>query len=270
MNRSVKIALNLIVWIALSVYLVVSARYCSRRQANLTCTGLEIVVRDSLQIGFLTDASIRSLLTQRGLKLRGVPIRSIDLPEIERAVAAQPWTKRARVYHTLDGTVRIEVEQREPILRVQSENGYRFYLSTDGCVMPIRRTTAGIDVPIVTGLPVFPFGTDFAGKVPNSEKDEKNSDKKMLFYRNLINFVEFLRSDSFWGDQVVQIDVTRENEVILIPRVGTGIIRLGTLDDYGEKLGKLLRFYRQGLAYEGWNKYSIIDIRFRDQVVCTK
>ncbi len=92
----------------------------------------------------------------------------------------------------------------------------------------------------------------------------------MIFFRNLINFVEFLRKDSFWGDQIVQIDITRGNEVILIPRVGAGIIRLGTLEGCEEKLDKLFRFYRRGLAYEGWNKYSVIDVRFQGQVVCTR
>jgi cell division protein FtsQ len=218
----------------------------------------------------VTSGSIRSLLVQQGLKPEGEPLHSVDLPGIERTVAGQPWVGEARVYHTLDGVVHVEVEPRVPILRVQSENGYRFYLSSDGCVMPIRRTAIPIDVPIVTGLPTFPFGTEFAGKVPEPGEDEKKSDENAIFYRNLINFVEFLSKDSFWGDQIVQIDIARGNEVILIPRVGSGIIRLGTLEGYGEKLDKLFRFYRRGLAYEGWNKYSIIDIRFRDQVVCTR
>jgi hypothetical protein len=32
----------------------------------------------------------------------------------------------------------------------------------------------------------------------------------------------------------------------------------------------LLRFYREGLDKEGWDIYRTIDVRFDDQVVCTK
>jgi cell division protein FtsQ len=269
MNRYVKIALNAVGWAVLLACLIASARYVRRRQAVQLCTGVEIVVRDSLRTGFMTPRSIRGLLDRNGLKPTGELLREIDLPELERVIAAQPYVRKVDVFTSLDGVVRIEVEQHTPVLRVQSENGYRFYLSADGRVMPLRRTSVPADVPVVTGLPTFSFGTEFAGKIPETGEDEKISDKNAIFCRNLINFVEFLKNDPFWGDQVVQIDIVPENEVELIPRVGTGIIRLGDLEGYKEKLDKLFRFYRRGLAYEGWNKYSVIDIRFRDQVICT-
>jgi cell division protein FtsQ len=269
MNRYLKIALNVVGWVVLPACLIASTHYVRRRQAGQLCTGVEIVVRDSLRTGFMTSRSIRSLLEQNGLKPTGEPLREVDLPQIERLIAAQPHVRQVDVFTSLDGVVRIEVEQHTPVLRVQSENGYRFCLSADGRVMPLRSTSVPLDVPIVTGLPTFPFGTEFAGKIPEPEGDEKKSDKNAIFCRNLINFVEFLKKDPFWGDQVVQIDIVPENEVELIPRVGAGIIRLGDLEGYEEKLDKLFRFYRQGLTYEGWNKYSVIDIRFRDQVVCT-
>jgi len=269
MNRNVKIALNVVVWVILLAYLIVSARYCSHRRADLTCTGVNVVIKDSLNTGFLTTGSVRNILTQNGLKLEGVPLDSISPLAVEQAISSQPYVKKAKVYHSMDGVVHIEVEQRAPILRVQSENGYRFYLSSDGHVMPIRRTFF-VDVPIVTGVPRLPFGTEFAGKISEPEETEKKGAENVHFLRNLINFVEFLKRDSFWGAQIVQINVISGNEVELIPRVGRGIILLGHLDDYEEKLDKLFKFYRQGLAYEGWNKYSLINLKFKDQVVCVK
>lgn len=268
MNGRLKIILHTLGWAALAAVLIASAGHCRRRRAALVCSGVEITVSDSLSLGFITSRSIRELLARNDLHLAGTPVERIDAGRIEGLIAADPHVSRVRVYHTLDGRLHIEAAQRTPILRVQSANGYRFYLSADGWVMPTGRP-AGVDVPIVTGNPAFPFGTEFAGKVTNPEANEKNSTKNVFFYRNLINFVEFLQKDSFWNDQFVQIDVSWGNEVNLIPRVGAGVIRLGTLEGFEAKLDKLLRFYRRGLAYEGWDRYRTIDLRFRDQVVCT-
>jgi len=269
MNRSLKITLNIVVWVALAAYLVLAMGYCSQREAGRVCSGLNITVRDSLKIGLITKESVRDILVGERMKLTGARLDSINLLAVEKALTNRPFIKSARVYTSLDNKLNIEVEQRTPVARVQAENGYRFFLSADGYAMPLR-SSAYIDVPIVTGVPRFSFGTDFEGLIPEPESAEKKSSENYLFLRNLINFVRFLERDSFWGGQVVQINVIEGNEIELIPRVGRGVILLGSLDHYAEKLDKLYTFYKKGLAYEGWNKYAYINLKYKSQVVCTE
>ena len=268
MNRNLKIGLNVVVWGALAVYLVLAAGYCARQRSDQLCTGLNITVKDSARLGFVTAESVRAILVGERMRLTGARLDSISLLAVEEAIASRPYIRSARVYRSMDGKLNIEVEQRTPVARVQTENGYRFYLSSDGYVMPLR-SAVFVDVPIVSGTPEFPFGTDFAGAVPEPGNTQKKSAENMRFYHNLINFVEFLQDDPFWSGQVVQINVIRGNEVELIPRVGRGVILLGSLDRFREKLDKLYTFYRRGLAYEGWNKYAYINLKYRGQVVCT-
>jgi cell division protein FtsQ len=45
---------------------------------------------------------------------------------------------------------------------------------------------------------------------------------------------------------------------------------LGDAHDLDEKFRKLFAFYRYGLNKIGWNKYSIINIKFKNQVICSK
>lgn len=59
-------------------------------------------------------------------------------------------------------------------------------------------------------------------------------------------------------------------EVELIPRVGRFRIVLGSLDDFEEKLNKLRLFYDQAIPKVGWDKYSVIDLKYKNQIVCTK
>ena len=268
MNRNLKIGLNVVVWAAMAVYLVLAAGYCSRQKSDQLCTGLNIMVKDSSKLGFVTEESVRQILVGERMKLTGARLDSISLLAVEEAVVSRPYIKTARVYRSMDGKINIEVQQRTPVARVQTENGYHFYISDDNYIMPIR-SSAFIDVPIVSGVPEFPFGTEFAGVIPEQETPEKKSDEKMRFLYNLINFVTFLQRDPFWSGQIVQINVTKGNEVELIPRVGRGVILLGDPDRFQEKLEKLYTFYRRGLAYEGWNKYAYINLTVRGQVICT-
>ena len=102
------------------------------------------------------------------------------------------------------------------------------------------------------------------------KKLQKNYDD----FANLINFVSSIREDSFWGAEVVQFvaDTTLLGAISLrlVPRSGNFVIEFGTLDDSAEKLEKLERFYDAGLSHIGWDKYRVVDVRYKKQVICTE
>jgi cell division protein FtsQ len=76
--------------------------------------------------------------------------------------------------------------------------------------------------------------------------------------------------DEFWNAFIEQIYVNHHNEIELVPRVGSQIILLGNSDIIDEKLSNLLRFYKDGPGRTGWDAYSIINLKYKNQVVCTR
>ena len=52
--------------------------------------------------------------------------------------------------------------------------------------------------------------------------------------------------------------------------VGNHRIMLGTLDEFEEKLANLKLFYEQAIPKVGWEKYSMINLKYKNQIVCTK
>jgi len=52
--------------------------------------------------------------------------------------------------------------------------------------------------------------------------------------------------------------------------VGAHIIEFGDINAHEEKFDKLYALYSQGLKREGWNKYIRINLKYKEQVVCTK
>jgi hypothetical protein len=59
-----------------------------------------------------------------------------------------------------------------------------------------------------------------------------------------------------------------EPEVELIPRAGDHVVVLGQLDGYEKKLDNLMLFYRQAAPAEGWGKWSRINLKYDNQIVC--
>ena len=62
----------------------------------------------------------------------------------------------------------------------------------------------------------------------------------------------------------------RNQEFEIIPRVGAHQILLGNAENLELKFRNLKILYEEGLAYEGWNKYEIINLKYNNQVICSK
>lgn len=209
------------------------------------CQGIEVIVRDSLDKHFVNEADLISLLKRDGLSPFNKMLSSINTDSIEKRLTKNEMIAKAEAYKTPSGKIKLEVTQKMPILRVMSTNG-AYYIDNNGTTMPISKRYVA-QVPIVTGY---------------VEKDFAENE--------LYKFALFLQDNEFWDNQIEQICVFPNKDVELIPRVGRFRIVLGSLDDFEGKLKKLKLFYDQAIPKVGWEKYSVIDLKYKNQIVCTK
>jgi cell division protein FtsQ len=93
----------------------------------------------------------------------------------------------------------------------------------------------------------------------------KHSILKDIFY-----LVQYINDNSFWSAQIDQIYVDNNDQIDLIPRVGNQVIHIGTTENIEGKLRSLSAFYDKVLPEVGWNKYSVINLEYKDQIVCKK
>jgi cell division protein FtsQ len=241
-----KKALVVIGLLLLAGYLVFAAFYFEDKPKEEVCTDFEVVAYDSGDDVFVDVKDIAKYVKEKGLDPVGIPLKDVNTSNIEEGILTNQLISKAVVYITNNGKVIAEIHERKPILRVINNAGENYYIDNTGERMPLsRRFTAYL--PVATGA----IKEDFA-------KGE------------LYNFTLFLSKDKFWNAQIEQIVVLPNGEVQLIPRVGDQVILLGKLDDYEKKLDKLMAFYQNGLNKTGWNKYSVINLKFDKQVVCTK
>ena len=86
----------------------------------------------------------------------------------------------------------------------------------------------------------------------------------------LFELANLLSEDDLWAYQIIQIHFSKDKEVILIPRVGNHKIIFGMLKNLEEKFQNLRLFYEQAIRLKGWNSYTDINLKFKNQIVCTK
>lgn len=279
MSGKLKIILSTVVWCGLFAYIIFAARLCSQDKENITLSDVEIKILDEDKHRMVTVASVEKWLSKGGYEFTdSTKISDLNTQDICRFIESHSFIKAARVYTDMSGVLHIEMKQRSPVMRFNTNNGYDFFLSDDGYVLPVLRDGATF-LPIVTGTVPFPFSPEFHGSISGwAEENQKKHDQNYLYLLKLINFVKLIDSSTFWDAQIVQINVTGQGDnerwiepvVELIPRIGRHIVILGSLDDVEVKLEKLMLFYRKALDYEGWDTYKTIDLRYKDQVVCRK
>ena len=93
---------------------------------------------------------------------------------------------------------------------------------------------------------------------------------KNSILKDIYHLVNYINDDNFWSAQIDQIYVDNNDEIDLIPRVGNQLVHLGTAENFEGKLRNLEAFYDKVLPEVGWNKYSLINLEFKDQIVCKK
>ncbi|MFI5164728.1 MAG: cell division protein FtsQ, partial [Bacteroidia bacterium] len=105
----------------------------------------------------------------------------------------------------------------------------------------------------------------------NADKTINNDTLKThTLLDDLYSMSRFILADEFWSAHVEQIYVNKNQEIELVPKVGNHKIIFGNTDEMPEKFWKLKTFYKEGLNYTGWENYDTLNLKFKNQVVCTK
>ncbi|MDR2816300.1 MAG: hypothetical protein LBB62_06320 [Proteiniphilum sp.] len=238
----------LIILIAVVVigYLIFSASYFRGMSRNRICEKFSVVIADSVRYRFVSAQDIVNLVKRYDLDPVGKTFGEINTLAIRDTILTNRLVKSAEVFTTPGGAVLASVYQRKPVLRVISDVKGNFYVDDECRIMPVSGTFT-VYVPVATGV----IDEEFARG-------------------RLYDFALFLHAHPYWDAWVEQIVVRKNREVELIPRAGDFRIIIGRLDDYQAKLDKFARFVDKGLNVVGWNRYSAINLKYDNQVVCTK
>jgi cell division protein FtsQ len=246
--------------IAVLGYLIVILGFVSNEEKKVTCSGIRIIIHDSLDIQFVNSRMIRNILLRGGISLTGKSFDDIDLQGIEDKIRNIKYIKRAEVYTTVEGELVVDIYQRKPELRIIDRSGQGYYIDREGYVIPLSPNFSPY-VMVVNGA----IGERYRRVANINELGEENN-----ILADVYKLVKYIQSDKFWQAQIVQIYVNGKGEFELIPRVGSHVIEFGKADNMEEKFEKLWILYNDGFYYKGWNQYDRINLKYKNQAICTK
>lgn len=254
MNKTWRIVGTTIFWCVVVAYFVCALLLRARNERERRVESIEIVVRDADQRGFITPEKVLSLLAEEGIAPVGKSVDSVDLAAINRTIEAYCFTSRSLAYIDYEGTLTIELSQRAPLLRVITDEGYDFYLTAGGYVLPVEPSVS-LNLPIVTGSLEVPFGKSFEGNLREwFSEGEKKYRENYNFLSKLINFVIYLETPEWEGGRCVQINLVSpkkkgskadsfvEPHIELVPLTGDYLVEFGKLDEVEEKMYRWRRF----------------------------
>lgn len=251
--------INITLWIAVLAGLSVLVGFIESEHKKITCKELIVAIDYNESEPLIGVEELNGIIYEAFDSLVGKKLSDIHSAEIENFVNDIDFIESAQVYSTISGTMKIKVIQRTPILRVINTSNQNYYIDRKGQLLPVK-TGSSTRVLIASG--------HIAEKY--SDTLDVSVSEQSLTLNNLYTMSDYIRGDVFLNAQIEQIYVTKEGEFELVPKVGRHLILFGDMQDMEEKFTKLKVFYDQGMKKSGWKKYSKINLKYKDQVICEK
>jgi len=241
----VKKLLNIIYFLCIIAFLAFLSFASRQTLGGLMCESLEIKVDNDGGLFFVNAEMVEGLLLEMEDSIIGKTYEDINIYLLEEFVDEHPNIAKAELYLTINGKFCADVKQRRPLARV-FENEQSYYLDEE--------------------ITVFPLSDKYSARVVQVYWSEVTDFRREI----LSDVLKLIDSDDFLKAQITAIEFNENDELTVYPRVGEHKIILGEAQDLLRKFEKLKIFYRQGLDKVGWDRYSHINLKFDNQVVCTK
>jgi len=228
-------------------------------RSSALCRDVMIENRTEYDVRLVNEESVLAAITAVEKSVLEKPMNQIDTRSIELAVVNLPYIKSATAYKTIDKKVVVELEERKLIARLIDENGVSAFLDAQGFVLPKRRAVT-LRLPVISGK--FKLDTEKLVKGYNSAGNAS--------LESIYKYAELVVQSDFWKAQLQQTFFDSNGNFIATPQVGNHEIQFGNIEGIENKLKKLAMFYEQGMNEARWNKYKTINLKYEDQIVCTK
>lgn len=203
---------------------------------------------------FITEDDVQEAMSAM-IPESGRLMKTDDLKQLEDRLSEIAQVDRANAFVNHAGELSVEVYQRKPMYRVIRKDNSSYYVDRQGYKFPVSgKYTARC--PVITGYIADNGAT--SGKISASNS------------LDLFELANAIVDHPLWSAQFGQVYVNQQGEYELIPRTGGHTVLLGNATNLEEKLSKLEIFYKEGLKKAGWDTYKVINVKYKDQVVCTK
>ncbi|MFT3793381.1 cell division protein FtsQ/DivIB [Flavobacterium sp.] len=193
---------------------------------------------------FIKQEAVNKLLIENRTDAKSIRKDKVDLNKLEKSINGNPMIEKSEVFVSIDGVLKAVVKQKTPIARVFDENG-SFYIDYQGNEMPLSPEFTA-RVPIISG------------EINKANRDELN---KLL---------RFVYDDEFLKKNIIGVQVLSNGSLKMLNRDFDYAIDFGKTINIERKFSNYKAFFQKAVTDSSLYKYKQINLKFTQQVVCTK
>ena len=217
--------------------------FTSKRNENRKLTKSVILFVGNTE-PFVKQETVNKLLIENNEGVSSIQKVNLDLNKLEKNLNAQEMIEKSDVYVSIDGVLKAVVRQKTPIARIFDNEG-SFYIDYEGNRMPLS-TNFTARVPLVSG-----------GINKNNNED-------------LAQLLRIIHDDPFLKKNIIGIEIMPKGSLKMHNRNFDFQIDFGKLINMEHKFKNYKAFFQKAVLDSSLYKYKKIDLRFTEQVVCTK
>lgn len=215
--------------------------FAENRNSNRKILEVELAFTNAGNL-YITEGAVNKLLIQNNVTPKSLGKETLDLNKVESLLNSHEMIENAEVFLSLTGTLGAVITQRKPIARVLGENMY--YIDRQGLRMPLSDFHSA-RVPLVRGV-------------------------RAEHFQEIFPLLTYIAESEFLSRQIVGIERSPEGLYALETRGFDFVILLGKVTDLEKKFNNFRAFYQQAMKDKKLDTYSKVNLRFGNQVVCTK
>ena len=232
--------LRLVLILSLVVFLY---SFSAKRNENrkLVKSTIEFVGKEQL---FVTHETVNKLLIENNKDASAIRKVALDLNSLEKSINNHEMVEKSEVFVSVDGVLKAVVKQKTPVARIVT-NQESYYLDYMGTKMPLSEIHTA-RVPLVIGT------------ITNENKQLVND----LF--------RYIYADEFLRKNIIGVEIFPSGSVKMKNRNFDFTIEFGKIINIEHKFKNYQAFFQKAVQDKTIEKYKNINLKFTQQVVCTK
>ena len=232
--RILKIAITVII---LGFLLSFSLKKFSGQK--ITDEKISVKMNEKTPVYFIDEKDIKQIVIKVNPSGK---VGDLNIPELEKKINALPAVDSANVYLNLNGKLNLDIKQRVPVFRL-NYNGKDFYVDEKGNEFPISKTYSH-PCMLVTG------------------------DVKKNEYEKVAELVSKIDKDDFSKKYFIGISKNKDSYNLLTSE-GNYKVEIGDLEHIDFKVKGFKTFVEKFLVFQDSQKYSMISVKYDNQIVTT-
>ncbi|WP_395044321.1 cell division protein FtsQ/DivIB [Flavobacterium sp.] len=193
---------------------------------------------------FVKQETVNKLLIENISDVKTIAKEDLNLNKLENSINNHPMIEKSEVFVSVDGVLKAIVIQKTPVARVFNDEG-SFYIDYQGNEMPLSDNYTA-RVPLISG---------------------KINDKNII---KLSKILKMIYDDEFLKKNIIGVQFLADESLMMTNRNFDYQIEFGKMMNEEKKFKNYKAFFQKAILDSTLYNYKRINLRFTQQVVCTK